>query len=91
MLPKRHERQARKFAAQAWNEVNSEDLTLSPERRLEIAKERVRQRISEKYTKRGFQSVFYSILISVLVKVAIRMLERWLEKRMFSVSEDGDE
>jgi hypothetical protein len=38
MLPKRHERQARKFAAQAWNEVNSEDLTLSPERRLEIAK-----------------------------------------------------
>jgi hypothetical protein len=91
MLPKRHQRQARKFAAQAWNEVNSEDLSISPEKRLEVAKQRVRDRISEKYSKRGFQSVWTSILISILIKVATRMLERWLEKRMFSVSEDGDE
>lgn len=91
MLPKRHQRQARKFAAQAWNEVNSEDLSISPEKRLEVAKQRVRDRISAKYSKRGFQSVWTSILVSILIKVATRMLERWLEKRMFSVSEDGDE
>ena len=91
MLPKRHQRQARKFAAQAWNEVNSEDLSISPEKRLEVAKQRVRDRISAQYSKRGFQSVWTSILISILIKVATRMLERWLEKRMFSVSEDGDE
>jgi hypothetical protein len=91
MLPKRYRRQAERFAARAWNEVNSEDLTASPERRLEIAKDRVRQRISEKYTKRGFQSVVSMILVPILIKVAIRMLEKWLEKRMFSVSEDGDE
>jgi len=91
MLPKRYERQAKRFAAQAWNEVNSEDLSITPERRLEIAKERVRQRIAAKHTRQGFQSVISMILVPILVKVAIRMLERWLEKRMFSVSEDGDE
>ena len=91
MLPKRYERQAKRFAAQAWNEVNSEDLSITPERRLEIAKERVRQRIAANYTRQGFQSVVSMILVPILVKIAIRMLERWLEKRMFSVSEDGDE
>lgn len=91
MLPKRYERQAKRFAAQAWNEVNSEDLSITPERRLEIAKDRVRQKIAEKHTKHGFQSVVSMILVPILVKIAIRMLERWLEKRIFSVSEDGDE
>lgn len=91
MLPKRHQRQARKYAAQAWNQVNSENLNLSPEKRLEIAKQKVRDRLTKKYTKPGFQSLISSLLISVLVKVAIRMLERWLEKRMFSVSEVGDD
>ena len=32
-----------------------------------------------------------TIIISLMTRIAIKLLEKWIEKRLFSVSEDGDE
>jgi hypothetical protein len=86
-------RSARRIAASVWNEINEEDLARTPQERLSIAKERVRERIRDNQAMRRRKVGFgwEAIIISLMTRLAIRLLEKWLEKRLFSVSEDGDE
>ena len=86
-------RSARRIAARVWNEINSEDNSRPPQARLDIAKERVRERIRSHRAMRGGKVGFgwETIIISLMTRIAIRLLEKWIEKRLFSVSEDGDE
>ena len=92
-LSKRDNQRVRSIAASLRNEVNSENQTLSNDERLRIAKVRAEDRIRERFkaNRAGFSSVISAIFISLLIRFASKMIERWLEKKLFSVSEGGDE
>jgi len=92
-LSKRQKSTARQIAAQVWNEVNAENLTLTPGARLDLAKQRTRDRIRDERALKGQKVGFgwEAIIVSLMTRIALKLLTRWLEKRLFSVSEDGIE
>ncbi len=92
-LSKRQKSTARQIAAQVWNEVNAENLTLTPGARLDLAKQRTRDRIRDERALQGQKVGFgwEAIIVSLMTRIALKLLTRWLEKRLFSVSEDGIE
>lgn len=86
-------RTARRIAANVWNEINTINLSRTPEERLKVAKVMVRERIRDRRAVRPQKVGFgwEAIIVSLMTRLAFRLLERWLEKRLFSVSEDGDD
>jgi len=92
-LSKRQKSTARQIAAQVWNEVNAENLTLTPGARLDLAKQRTRDRIRDERALKGQKVGFgwEAIIVSLMTRIALKLLTRWLEKRLFSVSKDGIE
>lgn len=86
-------RDARRIAANVWNEINSVNLSRTPEERLRVAKVMVRERIKDRRAVRPHKVGFAweAIIVSLMTRLAFKLLERWLEKRLFSVSEDGDD
>ena len=92
-LGSQDKRSAKQIAARVWNEINEEDNARSPDERLRIAKDRVRERIRDLRAVRGHKvgCGWESIGIALMTRIAIKLLGRWIERRLFSVSEEGND
>jgi hypothetical protein len=91
-VSKRDRKRVRSIAAREWNRINRDNLNLTREARLKIAKDETAAQIKMQYGRRnGFGSLITSIFITILIRIAMKMLENWLEQKLFTVDELGDE
>ena len=91
-VSKRDRKRVRSIAAREWNRVNSDNLNLTNEAKLKIAKDETAAQIKMRYGRgSGFGSLIATVFVTILIRIAMKMLENWLEQKLFTVDELGDE